>query len=215
MKKLSLFITFVLTVSIILTSCGHEHTYSPATCENPRTCTKCGETNGAPVGHQWIEGDCTNAPQCARCKTVRGTALGHTVKIGKCLRCDELIEKKQLDEIYTLMFDVMNGLTDCLKKFVAIKNLFNYHAQEIDGDMNDIKYDLLYIRDKCKNYSELDEIRNAVIEYADKIPETILSRGSNTTTLRQWHNDFKEYFNNIENLFNVFKDFYVLVGAEQ
>ena len=47
----------MLTALVIcgLTSCGCLHEWSEATCELPKTCSLCGETDGEPLGHQDME----------------------------------------------------------------------------------------------------------------------------------------------------------------
>lgn len=51
----------VLAVALGLTVAGcsasvasnHEHEWEAATCETPRVCKTCGETDGEPLGHTW------------------------------------------------------------------------------------------------------------------------------------------------------------------
>ena len=38
-----------------LSACGHKHTWEDATCTTPKTCSKCGKTEGEPLGHKWGE----------------------------------------------------------------------------------------------------------------------------------------------------------------
>ena len=60
--------------------CGaekHEHTWQEATCNTPRTCSGCGETEGTPLGHAWQEATCTQPKTCTRCGLTEGAALGH------------------------------------------------------------------------------------------------------------------------------------------
>ena len=54
----------------------HTHVWSDATCTLPQKC-ECGETNGSPLGHDWIDADCTNAKYCSVCKITEGSPLGH------------------------------------------------------------------------------------------------------------------------------------------
>lgn len=47
---------FILTVLVLamvfpMTACGCEHQWQEADCSTPKTCTKCGETEGTPTGH--------------------------------------------------------------------------------------------------------------------------------------------------------------------
>ena len=37
----------------------HIHSFSPATCTTPKTCTDCGTTEGEALGHSWENGNCT------------------------------------------------------------------------------------------------------------------------------------------------------------
>ncbi len=40
---------------------GHEHTWADATCEAPKTCTECGETEGNPIEHSVVHVDAIGA----------------------------------------------------------------------------------------------------------------------------------------------------------
>ncbi len=97
----------------------HVHTFADATCEKPKTCTKCGATEGKALGHNYKdtvveEATCTAAgktvSKCERCgKTKEATtipALGHDYKtttvsatcttagkkVEKCSRCGDTKE---------------------------------------------------------------------------------------------------------------------------
>ena len=59
-------LTAVLCLS--LAACGEcKHEWKEADCENPKTCSLCGETEGKALGHDWQGGDCQNPQVCARC----------------------------------------------------------------------------------------------------------------------------------------------------
>lgn len=45
----------------------------------PKTCTKCGETEGEPVAHAWVEATCTQAKHCTLCGKTDGAPLEHTL----------------------------------------------------------------------------------------------------------------------------------------
>lgn len=38
---------------------SHTHSYSPATCQNPKTCTACGQTEGETIAHDSVDGKCS------------------------------------------------------------------------------------------------------------------------------------------------------------
>lgn len=67
-----------LAMCVMLTGCGHKHTWVEATCTEPRTCTECGETEGEPLGHTWAEATCTEPKTCKECGETEGEPLGHT-----------------------------------------------------------------------------------------------------------------------------------------
>lgn len=68
----------VAAVLVFTLICFHD--WKDATCENPITCSKCGETQGEPLNHEWVEANCTEAKHCLRCESTEGKALGHIIK---------------------------------------------------------------------------------------------------------------------------------------
>lgn len=66
-----------LLLTILLTACGHEHTWSNATCTEPKTCSECGLTQGVALGHTWTTATCTEPKTCHICGAVEGDPLGH------------------------------------------------------------------------------------------------------------------------------------------
>ena len=56
------------------------HTWNPATCTSPRTCsvTGCGATEGNALGHAWVDATCTAPKTCSRCNNTEGEALNHS-----------------------------------------------------------------------------------------------------------------------------------------
>ena len=95
MKKVSLLILVSLILLLAFTSCDmlpdsvkdllgqHEHEWSDATCEAPKTCA-CGETEGEALGHDWTEATCTSAKTCKTCNATEGEAAGHTWASATC-----------------------------------------------------------------------------------------------------------------------------------
>ena len=53
------------------------HNWQPASCETPETCSVCGETRGSAPGHNWVEATCTEPKTCLVCGATEGVALGH------------------------------------------------------------------------------------------------------------------------------------------
>lgn len=68
-----------LAICVMLTGCGHEHTWTEATCTEPKTCSECGETEGEALGHTWVEATCAEPKHCSVCGETEGEALEHTL----------------------------------------------------------------------------------------------------------------------------------------
>ena len=68
-----------------LTAC--EHNWKDATCTTPKTCTKCGNTEGSALGHNWTAATCDAPKTCSRCGATEGSALTHNYVNGYCSYC--------------------------------------------------------------------------------------------------------------------------------
>ena len=60
------------------------HSWKEATCETPKTCTVCGKTEGSALGHSWKEATCETPKTCTVCGKTEGEALGHSWKAADC-----------------------------------------------------------------------------------------------------------------------------------
>lgn len=81
------FLCFLLIISFVVTlnACGCEHEWTEATCEAPRTCTLCGDTEGELGEHDFAEASCITPKKCKVCGTVEGEALGHDFAEADCV----------------------------------------------------------------------------------------------------------------------------------
>ena len=77
-KAVALFAACALSC-VLLAGCGHEHTWTEATCTEPKTCSECGKTEGEALGHDWTEATCAAPKTCTRCGETEGEALAHTL----------------------------------------------------------------------------------------------------------------------------------------
>lgn len=82
-NTITLVLILVLIISL-LPACSCDHEWTSATCEKPKTCTKCGLTEGKPAGHKWVEATCTAPKYCAVCAITIGEPLGHNWKDATC-----------------------------------------------------------------------------------------------------------------------------------
>lgn len=74
-KTKALIISTVVT--FILTGCCMSHEWKESTCTEPKTCTKCGETEGEALGHTWAEATCSSPKTCTVCGETEGKTLAH------------------------------------------------------------------------------------------------------------------------------------------
>ena len=77
---------FVLAA--LLSGCMCSHTWQESTCLAPRTCTKCGQTEGKLRAHQWGSTACNDPQPCVVCGTMEGIELTHEWGESKiCVHC--------------------------------------------------------------------------------------------------------------------------------
>ena len=62
----------------------HEHTFTPATCQEPATCTTCGAMKGSAKGHDWEDPTCTTTKYCKICGERSGSSNGHNWRPASC-----------------------------------------------------------------------------------------------------------------------------------
>lgn len=77
-------VLLALAMALSLTACGHEHTWTDATCTAPKTCSECGATEGEALGHSWADATCAAPKTCSVCKETEGEALPHTWEEATC-----------------------------------------------------------------------------------------------------------------------------------
>ena len=83
-KAISLLLSFVLVFS--LCACCIQHEWKAATCTEPKTCAKCGKTEGEPLGHNWEDATCMKPKRWSVCKVTDGEPLGHTWEDATCTK---------------------------------------------------------------------------------------------------------------------------------
>ena len=76
-SRIAAILFLIALTGLLLTGCGCEHEWQKATCQAPRTCIRCGETEGKIRSHEWGNTAC-NAPEgCVVCGTLEGIEYTH------------------------------------------------------------------------------------------------------------------------------------------
>ena len=83
-KVLALLLVCILSLGV-LTACNAEeptceHAWVDATCESPKTCATCNETEGEALGHKGGLATCTEKAICATCNQPYGELKAHVAK---------------------------------------------------------------------------------------------------------------------------------------
>lgn len=76
MKKKLFALLLALVLLLVFTGCC-SHEWYTATCDTPKTCAACGETEGEALGHTWVDATCDTPKTCSVCHATEGDALGH------------------------------------------------------------------------------------------------------------------------------------------
>ena len=83
MKKL-LILLLALSIAVTLGACCLRHEWTEATCTEPKTCAKCGKTEGEALGHEWTEATCAEPKTCTVCGATEGGLAEHTWTEATC-----------------------------------------------------------------------------------------------------------------------------------
>lgn len=78
-RKMIMGMICITLLSGILTGCCISHDWQEATCIAPKTCAKCGKTEGKALGHTWTQATCTEPKTCSVCGESEGEPLGHNM----------------------------------------------------------------------------------------------------------------------------------------
>lgn len=74
-KYLSALVALAVLMGLLLTGCECKHQWQDATCNTPKTCEKCGVTEGDVLTHMWADAT-TDAPKtCTLCGLTEGEKI--------------------------------------------------------------------------------------------------------------------------------------------
>lgn len=78
LKSKIFFLVCIVLIVCSFSGCEHEHVWEDASCFSPKTCIKCGETEGVVAGHRWASATCSAPKKCIQCGKTEGDPLGHS-----------------------------------------------------------------------------------------------------------------------------------------
>lgn len=82
-RKISL-VAVIAVCMIVLSGCQCSHEWTDADCLTPKTCAKCGETEGEALGHSWAAATCAAPKTCTGCGLTEGDVLDHVWTEATC-----------------------------------------------------------------------------------------------------------------------------------
>ena len=84
MKKRIYVICLAILCLFCLAGCECTHKWVEATCNEPKTCSRCKLTEGVANGHSWVDATCQAPRTCAVCGLTEGSISEHEWKAATC-----------------------------------------------------------------------------------------------------------------------------------
>ena len=148
------------------------HSWTAATCTEPKTCSTCQATEGTAAGHSWADATCTTPKTCSVCQTTEGDVdpANHEPVNDVCVACAavKISEITFPDEAFR---DFITQQTYGADGWLTTEELGAVTYMFVDNsnvqDMNGIQYFTalkeLHCADKQLTY--LDISKNTALEY--------------------------------------------------
>lgn len=76
-KLICVMLVLSVVLAALLSGCSCIHKWEEATCVTPKTCSRCGETEGGLAKHTWEDTSCVSPTPCSVCGTLEGIPLTH------------------------------------------------------------------------------------------------------------------------------------------
>ena len=192
----------LISISLLLTACGHEHVFSTATCTTPATCTECGKTQGTVADHNFISATCTEPKKCSNCGITEGNALGHTTDLGKCENCAEIQGKDTLDSIYSYVksgFSKANSGMDTITYSISMsyEDLYDDVCTSVNY-FNNAKSDFNSAIDLCGNHPELATLKSKLQAVVNACPGK--PSAATSSALNSWTSEYEAVLNSLDSL---------------
>ena len=161
-RKIELVILSILCISV-MTGCKCQHEWKEASCDVPKTCIECGETEGVASEHKWQEATYSEPKTCSTCGQ----------KIGESLR---EIQEKELFEEYNL-------LSITAKKKVnngdLVHTIYEIQNKSDSLDISNMKFEYIIVDENTRRLNNLFddsfEELSTVLKPREKAELTLIS----------------------------------------
>lgn len=115
MRKKTAIVVLLCILATSLAGCKCNHHWQEADCITPKTCTKCGETEGEPLGHKWECATYSTPKKCKVCEVEEGSPLTRA-RAEKAITSIERMPYHQLEEIEQLIQENFGVMTLAAKR---------------------------------------------------------------------------------------------------
>lgn len=183
-KRLCVMLIAALFVTL-LAGCSCKHTWQESTCLAPRTCTRCGETEGKVRAHEWGSTDCRDPQPCVVCGTMEGLEVTHQWRedCRICVNCGQ-DERPAEDRFPDRLAEGLQNRWQ-LEKDLKVDKKYVYTKEDWTA-MFDAEYEKLasFKEDKFKDET-LRELANRYIRHLEESYETLEKFGTD-----QWTDEY-------------------------
>lgn len=189
-------IAFVVSVlTLLLMACGHEHTWTEATCTEPKKCSECGKTEGNALGHKWTEATCISPKTCEVCGETEGDPLGHTVDVGLCSRCGKIANEQLIDDIVGYIDKVAEASSEAetIVTNADISSLPKTYSSIMIAQirLDIVKDNMQSVYDECGDYDGASTLKKQAEKVIKAIPSN--PKGSDRDSIVLWLKDYATF----------------------
>ena len=163
-------IILILGMSMLLSACGHEHSFSEATCTEPKVCTECGE--------------------------IEGEALGHTTDMGRCENCSTIINEELILEVAAKQ-QRANKYSDGAYSYLASGITYDGCLSSIT-QLKLVEKSITEMIELCEDYEFLKDVKSAGEDVLEYIPTSI--SGNSVDEMSNFATEFVLYLDSMRSL---------------
>ena len=111
---------------------AHIHSYSGATCTESAKCS-CGATEGSALGHKWKEATCQAPKTCTVCNETEGNTVDHSLdSSGQCKWCQQILTVSPAN-LKNREYEIWPLATDSTETFYSLS--IDFDSRKISYDM--------------------------------------------------------------------------------